>query len=392
IMFRDDNYHATIKGYLIILSLLAVVVIGVYLVVEQGNIDLLQQYEQQPQQEQETINPDKKNGSKSNSQKTASSTETNQLIPSVVQEVGPGVVKITTKKEEVIYDLFYYQQRQELTGEGSGVLLDQQGHIITNDHVVEGVDHIKVILANGQGEYQGQVVGRDAVTDLAVIKIKAEKELPVPKLGDSEQLKVGQMAIAIGNPYGFSNTVTTGVISAINRNLVTGAGIRLTDMIQTDAAINPGNSGGALLNSKGEVVGINTAIISDAQGLGFAIPINRVKEIAQQLINKGQIVRPWIGIYGGTVTTETAQKYNLEQPYGVLISKVVEASPAGEAGLKKDDIILKFEGQKIAGMRELKEMLKKYRVGDKIKVQVKRNQKTKEIELLLEKRPQKIKQ
>ena len=386
-MFKDHEYKSTWRGYIAVILLLFIGLGAAYLFLQQSQINLFQPYVNQPKLEQENSKLAQE-GQTIELPKQADS----ELVTAIVQKVGPGVVKITTKKEEIIYDFFHYQQRQELTGEGSGVILDQQGHIITNNHVVAGVDKIKVILANDRGEYQGYVVGRDPVTDLAVIKIKAEnKTLPVPNLGDSNRLKVGEMAIAIGNPYGFSNTVTTGVISAVNRNLVIDSGIRLTDMIQTDAAINPGNSGGALLNSQGEVIGINTAIISDAQGLGFAIPINRVKEIAQQLIEEGQIVRPWLGIYGGTITAELAQKYSLKNPYGVVISKVIKGSPAWEAGLNKNDIIISLAGHKVTSMKKLKKMLKKYHVGDKIKVKVQRDKQLVEVHLVLEKRPSKVK-
>ncbi|MGM0370827.1 MAG: S1C family serine protease [Bacillota bacterium] len=371
-MFDKHRYSSGCLGYLRTLFFLVVVLLFAYLTINPGNMKLFQQKAEL-------------------SQSIPKQSAREETVTSIVEELGPRIVKITTKKKKVVYDFLEYQKSQELTGEGSGVILNQQGYIVTNDHVVEDVDQIKVVLADNGGSYKGQLVGRDKFSDLAVVKIDVDQQLPVPDLGDSEELKVGQLAIAIGNPYGFSNTVTTGVVSALNRNLVTGEGIKLTNMIQTDAAINPGNSGGALLNSDGEVIGINTAIIGDAQGLGFAIPINRVEEIAQQLISKGEVIRPWIGIYGGTVTSEMADKYNLSTPYGVLISDVITSGPAWKAGLKKDDIIVKLAGEQVAGMKELKELLQNYQIGDKIVLEVERDGQLKEIDLLLEERPQEIK-
>ena len=387
-MIDDYQYRNSLKGYLIVLAVVVSGIVVSYLIYNQQDMNLFQQDPQQSGLKKELINDSVQEGSSD----VYNSAPQEKIVTSIVQEVGPAIVKITTKKSEVIYDFFQYQHRRELTAEGSGVILNQEGYIITNDHVVKDVDRITVVLADGRGKQQGQVVGRDPVTDLAVIKIDIQQRLPQIELGNSEQLEVGQIAIAIGNPYGFSSTVTTGVVSALHRNLVTEAGVRLANMIQTDAAINPGNSGGALLNSQGQVIGINTAIITDAQGLGFAIPINRAREIAQELITQGQIIRPWIGIYGGTITKKLAAEYRLQESYGVFISKVIKSAPAWEAGLQKDDIIISLAGKKVTSMKKLKEMLKKYNVGDKIIIKVRRNEKIKTIKLRLEKRPQKIKQ
>ncbi|MBM7557571.1 S1C family serine protease [Halanaerobacter jeridensis] len=386
-MLDDYQQQSDIKGYLIILTIVVSGILFLYLLFSSQNMNLFRPAPQQSQPQEEMIDDSKQE----EIIYSANRTPQEEIVTSIVQEVGPGIVKITTKKSKIIYDFFHYQQRQEMTAEGSGVVFNQEGYIITNDHVVKNVDQITVVLADEQGEYQGQVVGRDPVTDLAVIKIDAKKELPQLELGNSQQLQVGQMAVAIGNPYGFSNTVTTGVISALNRNLVTGSGVRLENMIQTDAAINPGNSGGALLNSQGEIIGINTAIISDAQGLGFAIPINRARQIAGELIEKGQIVRPWIGIYGGTVTPELAGQYGLKKSFGVFISKVIHSGPAWESGLRKDDIIISLAGTKVSSMKKLKELLKNYNVGDKIIIKVQRKEHIKEFNLVLEERPQEIK-
>ncbi|WP_018249491.1 S1C family serine protease [Orenia marismortui] len=316
------------------------------------------------------------------------SKEGNLNVIDVVKKVGPGIVKIKTVRERIIYDFFARKTEQQVEGEGSGVILNQEGYIITNNHVVEGANKIKVILPKNDQEYLGEVIGRDPVTDLAVVKIETNKDiLPRVNFGDSSNLEVGELAIAIGNPYGFSNTVTTGVISALGRDLPIQEGVELTNMIQTDAAINPGNSGGALLNSQGKVVGINTAIIRQAQGLGFAIPINTAKDIANKLIKNGKIIRPWIGIYGGDITPDIAKEYGLDYEYGVYIARVIENSPADKAGLEQGDIITLIEEQQVEGMDRLKDILKSYDINDKITLLVHRENKTFNLRLRLEERP-----
>ncbi|WP_027339610.1 S1C family serine protease [Halonatronum saccharophilum] len=290
-------------------------------------------------------------------------------VSDVVEEVGPGVVKIKTVKERVIYDFFARRNHKEVEGEGSGVIFNEEGYIITNNHVVEGADQITVILPAAQKSYPGEVVGRDPVTDLAIIKADIPDDLMHSlELGDSQELKVGQLAIAIGNPYGFSNTVTTGVVSALDRRLPLQEGVELTDMIQTDAAINPGNSGGALLDSSGKVIGINTAIIREAQGIGFAIPINTAREIAQELIEEGKVIRPWLGIYGGDITPDLAREYNLARERGVYLVRVVEGSPAAKGGLARGDIIVEIDGISIERMDDLTEILNDKGIGEEIDV------------------------
>ncbi|SDC12628.1 MULTISPECIES: S1C family serine protease [unclassified Candidatus Frackibacter] len=307
----------------------------------------------------------------------------------VVEEVGPAIVKITTVNRQLTYDFFYGRQERRVTGEGSGVIFDKKGYILTNNHVVEGADKIKVVLTKvnqEQREFTGKVVGRDPITDLAVVKIKGE-DLPVAELGSSESLKVGQLVIAIGNPFGFSNTVTTGVVSAIGRKLEIQKGTELTDMIQTDAAINPGNSGGALLDSQGRVIGINTAIIRGAQGLGFAIPINTAQEIAQELIKKGKVVRPWLGIYGVDLDAGLAKEYDLSRDEGIFIAKVVDGSPVDKAGLRRGDIIAEINGEGIKSMTNLRNKLKEFKVGQEVKVSYYRGNKLKATKIKLGSRP-----
>lgn len=313
----------------------------------------------------------------------------NRSVVEVVKQVGPAVVKITTVEDKLIPDFLYGRRKERIKGEGSGVIFSKKGYILTNNHVVEGADRIKVVLTGTeqeQREFTGKVVGRDPITDLAVVKIEGE-ELPVAKLGDSEELQVGQLVIAIGNPFGFSNTVTTGVISAVGRKLEIQKGTELTDMIQTDAAINPGNSGGALLNKDGKVIGINTVIIQGAQGLGFAIPINTVREISKELIEKGKVIRPWLGIYGVTIDPGLAKEYDLPREEGIFIAKVVNGSPADRHGLRKGDLITEIDGVKVNTMGQLLKRLKELEVGQTIKIALYREGKLKVVEVKLGSRP-----
>ena len=226
---------------------------------------------------------------------------------------------------------------------GSGVVIDKNGLIFTNNHVVEKATEIKIKLDNGR-EYDAKVVGKDPKTDLALIQVKPDDAFPAAvRLGDSDAIRVGDWVIAVGNPFGLEHTVTEGIISATGR--VIGAG-PYDDFLQTDAAINPGNSGGPLFNMKGEVIGINTAIIPQGQGIGFAIPINIAKELLPQL-KTGKIVRGWLGVVIQDVTPALAKSFGLEKPEGILISEVVKDSPAEKAGLKSGDVLLRFDGKKI---------------------------------------------
>jgi serine protease Do len=238
---------------------------------------------------------------------------------------------------------------------------------------VEGAEKIKVILSNEE-ELEGEVIGKDAKIDIALIKVKAEADLPVAELGNSDALEVGEWVMAIGNPFGLDHTVTVGVVSAKGR--VIGAG-PYDDFIQTDASINPGNSGGPLLNTRGEVIGINSAIIAQGQGIGFAIPINMVSEILPQLKDKGRVVRGWLGVYVQKVTPELADSFGLDDSRGALVGQVVEDGPAEEAGLEKGDIILKFNDRKIDEMNELPRVVAATPVGEKVPVVVYRNGKKK---------------
>lgn len=305
----------------------------------------------------------------------------------IVEDVGPAVVKITTIKERVVYDFFMRQYRQEVPAEGSGVIFQEEGYILTNNHVIAGSEKIMVTLPGVEEEYEAEIIGRDAVTDLAVIKIEG-RNLPTATLGDSDNLRVGEVAIAIGNPYGLSNTVTVGVISALDRRIAIEEGTELTDVIQTDAAINHGNSGGPLINGEGEVVGINTAIIRGAQGLGFAIPVNTAREISDELIEHGRIIRPWLGIYGGTVTPAIARQYELPIERGVYVQQVVSGSPAHNAGIVAEDLIIGFEDVAVESFEDLTRELYKRDPKEEITITIYRDGEEKELEVQLEPSPE----
>jgi serine protease Do len=249
---------------------------------------------------------------------------------------------------------------------GSGFIIDNDGHILTNNHVVEDADEIKVILKDGK-DFEAKVIGRDAKTDLALIKIKSGKGLQPIRLGNSDELRVGDWVMAIGNPFGLDHTVTAGIVSAKGR--VIGAG-PYDNFIQTDASINPGNSGGPLLNLKGEVIGINTAIIAHGQGIGFAIPINTAKDLLSQLKEKGKVTRGWLGVMIQKVTPELAKSFNLKDESGALVGDVTPGSPADKVGIKPGDIITEFDGKAIKEMSELPRLVAAVPVGKTVEVKI----------------------
>jgi serine protease Do len=240
-------------------------------------------------------------------------------------------------------------RERETRSLGSGVIINKEGYIVTNNHVVENAKEIVAMLHNKK-DYKAEVVGRDKKTDLALIKIEAEEDLPVAPLGDSDELQVGEWVLAIGNPFGLAETVTAGIVSAKGR--VIGAG-PYDDFIQTDASINPGNSGGPLFNFWGEVVGINTAIVEAGQGIGFAIPINMAKELLPQLKEKGRVTRGWLGVGIQKVTSELAESFGLKEAKGALVSQVFKDSPADKAGIRQGDVILEFDGKQIEEFGDL---------------------------------------
>ena len=241
------------------------------------------------------------------------------------------------------------QQNRPVHGAGSGVIISSDGYILTNNHVVEGAKEVEVTL-NDRKEFKAQIVGQDPKTDLAIVKIDAGKSLPAANIGDSNALRVGDWVLAIGNPFGLNQTVTSGIVSAKGR--VIGAG-PYDDFIQTDASINPGNSGGPLFNMRGEVVGINTAIIAEGQGIGFAIPINTAKPLIPQLEAKGEVTRGYMGVNIQTVTPELASALQLKDPKGALVADVVPGGPADKAGIKRGDLIISYDGKAISDSHDL---------------------------------------
>jgi len=252
---------------------------------------------------------------------------------------------------------------------GSGFIIDKEGYIVTNNHVIEDADKIKVKLKNGK-EFDAEIVGRDPNTDIGLIKIKSKNNLPVVELGDSDALKVGQWVLAIGSPFGLEHTVTAGIVSAKGRIIGSGP---YDDFIQTDASINPGNSGGPLINMKGEVIGINTAIIASGQGIGFAIPINHAKRIVDQLKSSGEVTRGWLGVGIQNLSEELAEYSGIKDKKGVLITEVFPGDPADEAGIKPKDIVLSINGKKVENTRELSKLIADTSVGDTVKIKVLRN-------------------
>ncbi len=253
---------------------------------------------------------------------------------------------------------------------GSGFIINKEGYILTNYHVIENATEIIVTLSEEKKEYRAEVIGKDKKLDLALIKIDAKEELPVAVLGDSDSLQIGEWVIAIGNPFGLGGTVTAGIVSQKGR--VIGAG-PYDNFIQTDASINPGNSGGPLFNTRGEVVGINTAIIAGGQGIGFAIPINMVKDVLIQLKERGKVIRGWIGVTIQQITPDIALSMGLKEPRGALVSSVMPKDPADRAGIKPGDIIVEFDGKPINEMNDLPRIVAATPPGKKVKVKVLRD-------------------
>ncbi|AFY41679.1 HhoA/HhoB/HtrA family serine endopeptidase [Nostoc sp. PCC 7107] len=310
-------------------------------------------------------------------------------ITQVVQQVGSAVVRINSTRivsvspQDSYLGRFFGAQvpsREEVQrGIGSGFITSADGIILTNAHVVADADNVSVVLKDGRS-LQGKVVGVDRVTDVAVVRIKGTG-LPTVKLGNSDNLLPGQWAIAIGNPLGLDNTVTQGIISATQRSVADlGVPTERVDFIQTDAAINPGNSGGPLLNAQGEVIGMNTAIIQGAQGLGFAIPIKTAQRIANELIAKGRVDHPYVGIQMGELTPDLRSKINqsdtglkVNQDTGVIILGVAPNSPASRAGLRPGDIIDNINGVAIQDIRQVQQLVETTKVGDMMQITINRN-------------------
>lgn len=306
----------------------------------------------------------------------------NNAVVQAVREVGPAVVGITTQ----VYDRDMFNRRVEVgQSVGSGVIFDKQGYIVTNNHVVGDSKEVNVCLSNGD-TVTGTVVGTDASTDLAVVKIAADSSLPVAEFGDSDHLQVGETAIAIGNPLGleFQGTVTVGVISALNRTL--DEMDQRFKLIQTDAAINPGNSGGALVTADGKVVGINSAKISKegVEGMGFSIPINQAKGIIEELIQKGHVTRAYIGLYGADKDIAARYGYNWDSSIkGVLVMKIASNSPLSLTDIRPGDYITAIGDKEINSVRDIRDALDGYKPGDTVSITYVHNGRSMKTDLML---------
>ncbi|TLM65226.1 MAG: Do family serine endopeptidase [Deltaproteobacteria bacterium] len=307
---------------------------------------------------------------------------TQRAFTEVSAKVTPAVVNIRAERvravprlgplfEDFFGDLFPApRQPQSEQSLGTGFIISADGVILTNAHVVEGAEKIKVRLPD-QRVFPGDVLGVDPKTDVAVLKISSDQPLPVAVLGDSDRIRVGQWALAIGNPFGLDSTLTVGVVSATER-----ANVGIEDyesFIQTDASINPGNSGGPLLNVYGEVVGMNTAIVAAGQGIGFAIPINLARQVAEQLIATGRVTRGWLGVTMQPVDAALAESFGLDRASGALVTRVLADSPAEKAGLKRGDVLLTFAGKAVRGVRELQLLVASAPIGRAVPVEILRD-------------------
>ncbi len=322
----------------------------------------------------------------------------NNFITAVVDKVGAAVVRIntsrTTRVGRSLDDLHRFfgeapesgDEQEIQQGTGSGFIINANGLVITNAHVVKGADKVSVTLKDNR-VLEGKVMGIDPITDVAVVKINADN-LPIVKLGNSDQLKPGEWAIAIGNPLGLDNTVTAGIVSATGRSSnQVGDPQKRINYIQTDAAINPGNSGGPLLNASGQVIGMNTAILKNAQGLGFAIPINQVQRVADQLVATGKVVHPFLGVQMITLTERLRQQISedksagmtIDVDRGVLVARVVKDSPAAQGGIKAGDVIVSVNNQKVITANDVQNAVEIAQVGTELALQVRRNQQNVEV-------------
>ena len=301
-------------------------------------------------------------------------------VVAAVEKVSPAVVSVATLRviQETMFDAV------PVRGMGSGIIFDSNGGILTNHHIVEDAEKVEVLTPDGK-KFQGEVLGSDATSDIAVVRVDGEG-LPAVKLGDSDKLVVGQIGIAIGNPYGFilpGPTATVGVISGLKRHIHV-EGHMYEDLIQTDASINPGNSGGPLVDSSGMVVGVNTANIPFAQGIGFAIPINSARKIAKEIIEHGRVIRPYVGIAGLTLTREIAESYEIPYERGVLVVRVGRGSPANESGIRAGDVILEADNQALKSWEVLQHLLHDKKVGDGLAMLIGREGQQRRVTLTLQ--------
>lgn len=321
-----------------------------------------------------------------------------KITTEVFKKNHPSVVNIAA----TTLAMNFWRQVIPQQGQGTGFIIDKNGYVLTNNHVVDHASKISVTLGNGK-KADAVLVGRDPSTDLAVIRIPKRYATHVAELGNSDMIKVGQKAIAIGNPFGLSHTLTTGIVSAVNRQIQNKSGA-LYDLIQTDAAINPGNSGGPLLNSSGQVIGVNTAIFSMSggyQGIGFAIPVNQAKVVATQLITKGKYAKPWLGISGLSLKEDLSELLKININQGVLVTEVVPYGPAFKSGLKGGnrnlvfgnlrlpiggDIIKSINGKPVTSMKNIIAEINRHQAGDSLQLEIWRDRRRLTLEVILEKR------
>ncbi|MDX2214770.1 MAG: HhoA/HhoB/HtrA family serine endopeptidase [Oculatellaceae cyanobacterium bins.114] len=336
-------------------------------------------------------------------QAPAATSSTTSFVAAAVNRVGAAVVRIDTERtitrnpDPFLNDPFFrrffgdntfpqgpYEER--LRGQGSGFIVSADGVVLTNAHVVDNADRVTVRLKDGR-QFEGEVRGADEVTDLAVVKINATS-LPTVPLGDSDQVQVGDWAIAVGNPLGLDNTVTLGIVSTLNRpSSLVGIPDKRVEFIQTDAAINPGNSGGPLLNAQGEVIGINTAIRANAMGIGFAIPVNQAKDITARLARGEQIVHPYLGVQIATLTPELAKENNddpnatviLPEVDGVLVVGIVPNSPAAQGGLRRGDVITQIDNRPITTAEQLQDTVERSQLGQALRLTIRRGDRTQQL-------------
>jgi serine protease Do len=304
------------------------------------------------------------------------------VLISAVDKVSKSVVNIASVRmlHDQLFRIF------PVEGVGSGVIIDEKGYILTNNHVIDDAERLRVTLPDGK-VLRGRVVGSDESTDLAVLKLESEQPLPAAQLGNSDNLKAGQMVIAIGNPFGLTGgpAVTAGIVSSLNRSIQTRSGV--LELIQTDAAINPGNSGGPLVNTMGEVIAINTANMPYAQGIGFAVPINIAKSILKELIENGKVMRPWIGVASMKVTPQLARYYGLPVTEGALIARVEPYSPADDVGLRKGDIIEEIDGARVEDPAQIASHVRKKHVNDELTLTVNRYGRQFQVPVPVDERP-----
>ena len=352
-----------------------------------------------------TTTDTKKTSKETTQSKPASSNKQNtEQFPSfadLVEDLQPSVVNISTTNVikqrspfqrgpggpndpfNEFFDKFFGGQSPEREfkrqGLGSGFIMTEDGYVVTNNHVIDRATDIDVILQNGD-KYEAKVVGKDPKTDLAVLKIDSDEKLQAVNFGDSENLRIGDWVIAIGNPFGLGYTVTAGIVSAKGRTLGFGA---YDDYIQTDASLNPGNSGGPLFNLKGEVVGVNTAIVARGQGIGFAIPIDLAEFVIEQLKSDGKVVRGWLGVYVQKITPEIASSFDLKEDEGALVSDLAPDGPAEKAGIKRGDVVIEFDGKKVNDVSDLTNYAAETAPGTEVDIKIIEDGKTKTLKVKL---------